>query len=499
MDTVQTRRRSRAVHRPDQQPANDRTSSPKSKRKWPRYGYGAVAGVVIGIALAALFARRWWLPSVLQGIAAVRQTVDQPSEDHAPEDHQAEDDHAAHDHPGHDDDASLELSERGRKNVGLTLVTVEPRDFARTVSIPAALVDRPGRTELAVSAPMTGIVRRVYPIRGEAVSPGDPLFDLRLTHEDLVEKQSALLRALEELDVVKREVARLEDVTRSGAVAGKRLLEREYERQKIEAIIRADRQALMLHGLTEEQIEEIVEERRLLQSFTIRVPQVIDCEGCGQHDELLQVATLSVTPGEHVSAGTRLCTLTDHCQLYVEGKAFEHDADALNEAANKGVAVTAIVEGNGSGKHEVSDLRILYVENQVEIDSRALKFYLRLPNELVRNEQSAEGHRFIGWRYKPGQRVEVLVPVEQWEARIVLPVEAVVQDGAESYVYQQVNGHFDRKSVHVEHRDRHWAVIERDGTLFPGDMVAARGAYQIHLALKNKAGGGPDPHAGHHH
>jgi hypothetical protein len=29
--------------------------------------------------------------------------------------------------------------------------------------------------------------------------------------------------------------------------------------------------------------------------------------------------------------------------------------------------------------------------------------------------------------------------------------------------------------------------------------VAGHGAYQIHLACKNKAGGGVDPHAGHQH
>jgi cobalt-zinc-cadmium efflux system membrane fusion protein len=91
------------------------------------------------------------------------------------------------------------------------------------------------------------------------------------------------------------------------------------------------------------------------------------------------------------------------------------------------------------------------------------------------------------------------VPVERWPERIVLPVEAVVQEGAESYVYQEVSGHFDRQPVHVEYRDPRWVVIEPDGTLSAGDVVAARGAYQIHLALKNKAGGGPDPHAGHHH
>ena len=81
----------------------------------------------------------------------------------------------------------------------------------------------------------------------------------------------------------------------------------------------------------------------------------------------------------------------------------------------------------------------------------------------------------------------------------MLPVDAVVNEGAESFVFQQNGDRFDRKPVHVEYRDQRWVVIENDGTLFPGDVVATAGAYLMHLALKNKAGGGVDPHAGHNH
>ena len=37
------------------------------------------------------------------------------------------------------------------------------------------------------------------------------------------------------------------------------------------------------------------------------------------------------------------------------------------------------------------------------------------------------------------------------------------------------------------------------GNVQVGDQVAAHGAYAIHLAIKNKTGGGVDPHAGHGH
>jgi len=95
--------------------------------------------------------------------------------------------------------------------------------------------------------------------------------------------------------------------------------------------------------------------------------------------------------------------------------------------------------------------------------------------------------------------VELLVPVERWADRIVLPVGAVVQDGPESYVFEKNDGHFDRRSVRVEYRDEYSAVLANDGTLTPGKMVIVSGSYQVHLAMKNKGGGAPDPHAGHNH
>ena len=238
-------------------------------------------------------------------------------------------DHAPPSHPDHDEATALELSPQAQKNVGLTLFTVEPRDVDRTVTVPAVLVERPGRSEIAVSAPMTGIVTRIYPLPGEAVAPGDPLLDLRLTHEDLVEKQSALLRDLEMLDVIQQEVARLREVTRSGAVAGKALLERTYEQQKIEGALRAQQEALLLHGLTEQQVQSIVTQRQLIRSLVVTAPEPDETHDDGEHENFFHVGQLTVRRGDHVTTGTPLMVLTDHCELYIEGNAFQQDAECL--------------------------------------------------------------------------------------------------------------------------------------------------------------------------
>ena len=62
-----------------------------------------------------------------------------------------------------------------------------------------------------------------------------------------------------------------------------------------------------------------------------------------------------------------------------------------------------VIAASGSRPWTVSGLKILYLENEVGQDSRALRFYIRLTNELVRNETTKDRHRFIGWRFKPGQ------------------------------------------------------------------------------------------------
>ena len=85
-------------------------------------------------------------------------------------------------------------------------------------------------------------------------------------------------------------------------------------------------------------------------------------------------------------------------------------------------------------------------------ESRAFHFYLRLPNAVVMDQQ-VDGNRFIEWRYKPGQRLELRITRERWEDRIVLPIDAIVDEGAETFVYRQDGKSFKQTPVHVEYRE----------------------------------------------
>ena len=459
------------------------------------------------------------------GLHADRFDADD-SDDHAGHAH---DDHG-HEKHGHDETTSLELSPQAMQNLGLTgnaLAPVQLTTFDRAISLPATIVDRPGRTHVQVSAPLTGVVTHVAAIEGEAVEPGDLLMEMRVTHEDLVDAQTDFLKTLGELEVEEKEIVRLRKVTSSGAVAGKVLLERQYARDKLDAILKAQRQALLLHGLSEEQVGTIAEKRRLLRTVRVFVPtpgedsaesfrlagrpglpvslQVVpepSSTAGGEQSSRLAPMTLDdllVQSGQAVETGAPLCVLADLSELYIEALAFEQDVESLTEAVRKDLAVTAVFDRPGGRTTRIDGLQIRLLENQVDPQSRTLSVFVELPNTVVRDTRDATENRFVDWRFRPGQRLQLRVPVEQWKGRIVLPVDAVAREGAESFVFVQNGDHFDRVPVRVEYRDQFEAVIAADGTVFPGDVVARRGAHQMQMALKNKAGGGVDPHAGHNH
>jgi membrane fusion protein, heavy metal efflux system len=503
-----------------------RSSFPRQflQHRW-RWWLSAIVALAVGGVAAAGF----WLPEIHHlSVSKLGWPTDEHDE-HADsaEGHEGEAGHAGHDHdtaadkeqtedpgpdrdgherPGakprydheHDEAGALVLSKQAKANIGMRVARVELRPFERTITVPGMVVERPGWSTLEITAPMTGVVTRTYPIQGEAVKPGQPLFEVRLTHEDLLQKQTEFLRVVEELDVIGREIERLEKVAASGAISGKSLLERQYEQQKQQAALRVQRQSLLMHGLSEEQVEKIVSTRLLLQNLTVRVPDREGQSGAVQTPRFLQVQELKVSQGTYLTAGTTLCLLVDHAELYLEGKAFEQDTQAVSQAASQGWAVSAELGSNGDAE-KVEDLKILFLDDKVNPESRVFCFYVSLPNRLVREDQRPEGRRFVYWRFKPGQRLQIKVPVEKWTDRIVLPVEALAQDGAEFYVFEANGDHFDRRAVHVEYRDETAVVIAHDGALRLGTMVAESAAHQMQLALKNKAGGGVDPHAGHNH
>ncbi|TWU43588.1 hypothetical protein Poly51_63100 [Rubripirellula tenax] len=497
------------------------------------------------VIIAALATHsRWWPPlsKMIDKTLASQRTNDGPGDnghDHGTAGH------GAHPELGGSGQSitSLELSPQAMMNLGLTsefLRPVELSTYRRSTTVPAVVVAKPGRSSIIVSSPLNGVVTHVHAVTGEAVMPGDLLFEVRLTYEDLVETQTSYLKTISELEVEDREISRLEQATQSGAISGKQLLERRYEKGKLEAYAKSQREALRMHGLSDRQVDSIGTEGKLLRELKIVAP---DVDTHDHHEELrlsqisaipvsftqsmppsilpelkssdhdqshdhthnhshgknaLVIDDLQVHKGQAIFAGEKLCSLSDYTQLFIEGKAFENDIAAITKAVERNWTVDAVLSGS-SGKEYVRDLKLVFVSNSIDPESRTLSMFVELPNETVRDETNGDGQRFLSWKYRLGQRMELRVPVEEWDDQIVLPVDAVVKDGADWFVFQQNGKVFTRVPVHVRYRDQNAVVIANDGSVYPGDVVAFTAAHQMQMAIKNKSGGGADPHAGHTH
>lgn len=392
---------------------------------------------------------------------------------------------------------SIVIDDRATRNLGLKVVQVMLADYSPTINVAGEIAEIPGRSRVQVAAPMTGIITAIDIAPGAVIEPSSRLFALRLTHEELVAAQGEYLKLNEELAVVEQDIQLLEGLTQGVGVQNLRL--RKYEKQRLIAERHAKRQQLILHGLSETQVDHIRDTNELIQAFEIEPPIP-----AGDESRRWHVQSLNVELGEHVVVGRKLAVIAAHDTLLVEGAAYEEDATIIRRLIADETPVSMLVWGDIGPPEKVSGLLVRHLADHVDDDNRVLEFHVRLPNVAIEKDTPSTDqtvrHEFLDWKYKPGQHVEILLPKAVWKKRLVVPAAAVVREGASRFLYLKKGDAFTRTPVSVEFADERSAVLYNDGAVFPGDKIASEGAYQMHLALKSQAGDAPvDPHHGHSH
>jgi len=454
---------------------------------------------------------------------------------------------ATADQDDHDDkhDDHVDVSPAAARSLGLRVEPVHSGRYVKHLHIPAVVMEKPGQSGLNVTAPAQGVVRQIYCTPGQALRPGDRLFTLQLTDEALESAQLIVLDTLTQITVTQRELERLIPLAESGAVVGRRKLELEYELKKLLSERSARLQELRLRGLSQSQIERMIEQRELVAEIDIHLEVaaaqnfLMDSDGGDQAqvdraqvdtELIFTVEQLDVFPGRAVRKGEELCHIANHRELFLRGEAFASDVAALHRLGRQDWTVTAVL-GDDLHRQQLDGLTINYVDNHVDRQTQTFPFYLSLANQIVAENRDTAGRLFPSWEFKPGQRAHLLIPVEEWSDQWVLPREAVVRSGVASFVFRLENAaelrdwqqlepllaagppdestremlqqrlaeltdlEFEPVEVAVIHQDRYQSVIAADGLLHPGQLIAMNQAYQLLLAWKlQQAGGG-----GHHH
>src|SRR5262249_48619858 len=162
-----------------------------------------------------------------------------------------------------------------------------------------------------------------------------------------------------------------------------------------------------------------------------------------------EVQEVKVELGQQVQAGQTLCVLANHQVLAVEGRAFRDETPLLERSVKEGWPVEVdFQEDPAAGWPPLGQtFYIRHLANTIDPVNRTFAFLMPLENRSRVVEQ--EGRTQMLWRFRPGQKVRVLVRVERLDNVFVLPAEAVARDGAEAFVFTQNVNTFERKPVRV--------------------------------------------------
>ncbi len=428
--------------------------------------------------------------------------------------------------PHHDDhgteEVQVELSPQAQRNLDLKTGDVTRRDYWRTITIPAIVSERPGHSEYHVGTTVHGVISRIHVVPGQTVLAGDSLFEVQITGELIAGLQADLLKTLQDLDLVTTEIKRIEPLIARGDIPGIRGIEKKYEQQRLESQRLIQMQELMVRGFSMEQVAQIAELRQLIRTFVVRVPgpaihpgdeavrerqlrvlpvaltRLAVNEESKPPQRSFSVERIAVFPGKLIKPGDELCELAVHDELALAGLGFQRDSELIARVLEQQWPITAVFE---AGEHTPvlrEGMKIQYADNIVDAETRLFKFYLPLDNEVVRDTTGPNGVTYRSWRFKPGQRAQLLVPIEHWTAKIVLPTDAVVKEGVDAFVFRQNGKLFERIPVVIEYEDGRNTILTNESQLTAGDVIAMNEAYQLNLALK-KSQGSSDPHAGHDH
>ena len=483
-----------------------RPATDNSRNIWPTLLLCAVllgAGGVAGFLLRPVI-----LPEVAQSDAGEEET---------------------HDDAGHGSNAIVVINEKTLDNMNLKLGKFETRDYFQKVRIPAEVVERIPQSRRSVSAPIAGVVTKVFVAQGQAVRPSQKLFDIRITDQSIADSQVSLLQVFGNLEVSRAKKERLVKLG-TGVVAGKQLMEAEFEIKKLVDRRAALIQEMRARGMGEEQIKTFIKTRKLARDITIYAPALDEVSPQPQglalpvtpasatigpqpdnanpiqtDDQYFTVETISALQGASLELGDPLCSLTHHRELLIKGLAFEGDIDKIANANQNGWKFTAQF-GEGPDAQVRDGLSLYQVENHVDTESQTFPIFVEIRNEVINQTSDSQERTYVNWRFKPGQRAHLEVPIEMWKSQIVIPLAAMVREGPETFVFMKishthtaqdgtVDHEFQKVPVKVLHTDKRFAVLKKDVRLDLLENFALDQAYQLNLALKLAASGG----GGHGH
>jgi cobalt-zinc-cadmium efflux system membrane fusion protein len=338
----------------------------------------------------------------------------------------------------------VKIGETGMANVGATLTV-------------AARLEVDDRLVARVGSPVMGRITQSTVQEGEEVRRGQILAFLNST--GLTDAQLGFLRALSQVQISQRAVARAIQLLDAGVIGSAEVQRREAEHTQATSELSAARDQLKVLGVPEESIDAL--ERTRAVNSESRVVATIDGT----------VLTRKITVGQVVQPADTVFELADLSNLWLVADVPEQIAGNVSAGYSVDAEIAAFPGQSISGK-------LSFVSATVNPETRTVRVRMDLPNPAR--------------KYKPSMLASMVLK-DQLEQKAVIPVSAVVrEDNIEHVFVQLAPNRFLLRPVTLGDEYGGKRVL-LDG-LHPGEKIVVDGAFHLNnerrrLALRGSEGG----------
>lgn len=340
----------------------------------------------------------------------------------------------------------LRLSPEARKNLGVTVEPAKAQFVDEVLEVDGA-IDLPPEQRAVAASQLAGTIENILVERGQRVRAGDIIAEI--SSLELLETQYELLQANVQFELSGEILGRLRQLGDSRIIAGKRLLELESQHEA--ALYRSDsaRQRLQTLGLTNEQIEAVIADKRLVELLPVRAP----IDGV--------IVDFDKSLGQVIQADQPLFEIHDLSRIVV--RAHLGERDLAKAPVGTGVRVRVVAEPSFLGEGKVVRSGSMFGEV-----NRTASTWI----ELTGTQEGTLYHDMLA---------RVTLAIKKGEPVLAVPKAAVFDEGTRSFVFvEDPTGLLTRRAVKKGRADDQ--LVEIAAGLEPGERVATEGAANLKTA-----------------
>ncbi len=355
-------------------------------------------------------------------------------------------------------DGLITIEEVQRKTLGLVTAAVKAQDEPSHLRLGGS-TDNDPFTLTIVRTQFNSRVEKVQVRLGDAVKKGQPLVEL--FSNTLAESKSDYENKYTQWLHDKELVDKKRELTKSGAVSKRELLEAENDERKSQVQMKLAKDELLVYGLTEKEIENARNEVGAQKAkMTIRSP----ADGT--------IIKQEVAPGNFYDATSSLMVISPMDHLWVRGNVNEIDANKVAIGQRLEV-VFPYTDTHLPGKVE-------YIDKAIDPDTRAAKFRTSIPNK--------DGE------IKSGQFVRVFLDIPPLPGRTVIPRTAMVSVDRDNYAFVRKPGEsatYERRSIRPWQEGDNEVIVAAPSVSYPGlepgEEVVTIGSLILEQIFEDKA------------